>query len=250
MENQRDSELVQRYFDRSLTETEMHELEYRLKEELGLRSLFNEQKLLVAGIRYGHLREKLEKLRSLEASQPYKTSGKRNPRIFQLYWKPLAIAASILLIATLWIVSTRSSTPLNERLYAQYYEPFDSPGTGLTRGVEDELTPKARAYVAYDAGNYVEAAQLFEEAISGNDNAIMHLCLGNAYLKLGQTKKAEKVFQHILTEHVDLVTQAKWYLALTYLSEGNLERTRANLWEISKSSTYGEKARKLLKELD
>jgi len=46
-----------------------------------------------------------------------------------------------------------------------------------------------------------------------------------------------------------IVYQAKWYLALTYLKENKMERAKAILWEISKSSTYGEKAQKLLKKL-
>ncbi|MBK5277823.1 MAG: hypothetical protein JJE09_03060, partial [Bacteroidia bacterium] len=76
------------------------------------------------------------------------------------------------------------------------------------------------------------------------------LCMGNAQLEAGQLQEAEKTFKHMLTNHSDLVTQAKWYLALTYLKMNKLERVKATLWEISKSSTYGEKARKLLNELD
>lgn len=246
-ENLRDIKLVHGFFDRSLTPDELHELEYRLKEEPALKSLFNEHKLLVNGIRFSHLKQQLEQLRTLDKSTE-KTSG--TGKLMSLYWKPVAIAASILIAAVVWYVVSLPTEPLNERLYIAYFEPFDSPGPGLSRGTENEIAVKAKAYIAYDAGNYVEAEGLFQQALKTDDNPIMHLCLGNVYLKLGKFDDAENTFNHILSEHSELVTQATWYLALTNLKKGNLEKSKSNLWEISKSSTYGEKARKLLKELD
>ena len=255
----RDNELIQGYLDRSLTEKELHEVEYRLKEEPALKSMHKEYSLLLKGIRYGHLQQKLETLKNLEATAAAKVSDKIEARqvfwepvaiaLRHLYWQPIAIAACILLLVGVWF-TMQPSLPANDRLYAEYFEPFDSPGSGLTRGSDNEMTLKAQAYEAYDAGDYAQAAGLFEKALLEKDDPIMHLCLGNAYLKTGNAEKAGAAFQHILDKHGDLVTQATWYLALTYLKEGNLERTKASLWEISQSSTYGEKARKLLKELE
>ena len=132
-----------------------------------------------------------------------------------------------------------------------YYEPFDSPGSGLTRGQNDTvLTWKQKGYHAYDNGRYEEAISHFQNTLKENDDPVVELCQGNAYLSTGQADKAELVFRNILEEHEDLVTQAKWYLSLSYLKQNKLERAKSTLWEISKSSTYGEKARKLLKELD
>ncbi|HEV8514023.1 MAG TPA: tetratricopeptide repeat protein, partial [Cyclobacteriaceae bacterium] len=143
----------------------------------------------------------------------------------------------------------REQTPINEKLYTAYFEPFDSPGSGLTRGT-NEVTLKTQAYEAYDNGNYKVAAQLFEQIVSEKEDAIAQLCLGNTYLAQNDLAKAEKVFTEMLTKQSELITQVKWYLALTYLKENKMERAKATLWEISKSSTYGEKAQKLLKELD
>ncbi|MGE0772265.1 MAG: tetratricopeptide repeat protein [Cyclobacteriaceae bacterium] len=246
-ENLRDIKLVHGYFDRSLTPDELHELEYRLKEEPALKALFNEHKLLVNGIRYSHLKQQLEQLRALDRSADEKTG---RGKVLSLYWKPVAIAASLLIAAVVWHVVSQPTEPLNERLYVAYFEPFDSPGPGLSRGTDNEIGVKAKAYIAYDAGNYAEAEELFQQALKTDDNPIMHLCLGNVYLQLDKFDEAETTFEHILTEHAELVTQATWYLALTNLKKGQLEKAKSNLWEISKSSTYGEKARKLLKDLN
>jgi tetratricopeptide (TPR) repeat protein len=101
-------------------------------------------------------------------------------------------------------------------------------------------------------GRYEEANGYFKLAIEHeSDDAIAHLCLGNAYLATGDQASAEETFNHIIDDHGgDLLTHAKWYLALSYLKQGKLERTRAVLWEISDSGTYGKEAKRLLKELD
>jgi predicted Zn-dependent protease len=134
-------------------------------------------------------------------------------------------------------------------MYTAYFEPFDSPGSGITRG-SSEVTLKTQAYEAYDNGNYKDASQLFEKIVKEKEDAIAQLCLGNSYLSQNELAKAEKIFTDMVAKHTELITQAKWYLALTYLKENKMERAKSTLWEVSKSSTYGEKARKLLKELD
>lgn len=245
--------LLERYLERSLNEAEVRDLERRLAEEPTLRELYQNEKLLVNGIRYGHLKTQLEHLNDLETKLGAVPGDEKPGRIINLrtYWKPLAAAASFLLIASWIFIFGPEKTPLNERLYIAYFEPFDSPGSGLTRSDNNlELTWKAKAYEAYDKDDYRQAVGLFENALQENEDPVVILCLGNAYLATGQPEKAEVMFSRILAQHQDLVTQAKWYLSLAYLRQNKLERSKAILWEISKSSTYGEKARKLLKELN
>ena len=252
MENfMNDIEWIERYLDRSLSPEEMKVLEKRLEEEPDLRSKYQEHLQLIQGIRYAHLRERLEQLKTLEQSKLNDLTGgeERSIRLIP-NWKPLAAAAA-LLVAVASILFIYNRAPLTDRLFAEHFEPFDSPGPGLTRGQgEGTLTWKQKGYEAYDNGRYEEAIESFRKSQEENHDAIVDLCMGNSYLKLEQYDKAEKVFESMLKDHDDLVTQANWYLSLTYVKEQKLERARATLWGISKSSTYGVKARKLLKELD
>lgn len=245
----RDIELIQGYLDQRLSETERHEVEYRLKEEVNFKSLYFETQQLISGIRYAHLETKLAQLRDLEAVLPNDLSSEQ--RSISIY-VPLSIAASIVVIFGIWFFGFRDPRPLNERLFAQSFETFDSPGSGLTRSEDsNNETLRAKAYAAYDNADYQQAIVYFKKALqTEKDDPILHLCLGNAYLATNELELAEETFRHMLQKHEDLVTQSTWYLALTYLKQGNVERTKSTLWEISKSSTYGEKARKLLKELD
>lgn len=248
MENiNRDRELIQGYIEGNLVPSEEAEIKYRLKEDSALQQMLAEYEGLALGIRFSHMQDKLQQLRSLEAGLP-----PAEERIFSLraYWMPLATAAVVLVSLSIWLFLSENASLSHEQLYTAYFEPFDSPGSGLTRSTEDEMTLKAKAYRAYDARNYEEASKLFVAVLKEKDDAIVHLCLGNTWLALDKPDEAEKVFQHILESHGDLVTQAKWYLAMTFLRQGKIERTKATLWEISNSSTYGKDARELLKQLD
>jgi predicted Zn-dependent protease len=245
--NERDKDLIMRYLDGGLSRPEELEMTYRLQDEPALQKLLADYGSLATGIRMVRLQEKLVQLRSLEASLPPVEADVISIR---RYWIPLSVAAALIISLGLWYIIPTSSGVSYEGLYAAYFEPFDSPGSGLTRSTDDEKTLKAKAYNAYDAGEYENASQLFVALLNEKDDPIAHLCLGNTWLMLDKPIEAERVFVHILEKHSDLVTQAKWYLALTFLRQGKIERTKATLWEISNSSTYGKQARELLKKLD
>jgi tetratricopeptide (TPR) repeat protein len=218
-----------------------------------------EMDLLVEGIkRSGAKTSKEEKLERLKfyaeiAGMEESTEDEDLPqtKVVPLYGRRwfLAAAASVALLiaAGTWYNTNVASDP--QQLFEAYFEAFDSPGSGLTRGNEG-VTAKGAAYDAYDNGRYAEAIPLFENILANNNDPIVLLCLGNAQLKVGKIEQAENTFTQLLTQHNDLITQAKWYLALTYLKEDKLDRSKAALWELAQSSTYGEKAQSLLKKLE
>jgi tetratricopeptide (TPR) repeat protein len=253
--------MIEKYLDHTLTEPEKTVLDEQRQNDPQLNALIHDMSLMVEGIRHSASKsteqEKLERLAFFAEvmdmeEKKEEESGEEERNVIPLYRKTwfTAAAATVLLFTTAaYFMLTYDRTPLNERLFATYFEAFDNPGSGMTRGANEENL-KTRAYRAYDAKNYLEAANLFEQILKDTDDPIMHLCLGNAYLAQGNVDKAEASFNHILEKHTDLVTQAKWYLALTYLKQNKLERARARLWEISDSSMYGEKARKILNKLD
>lgn len=263
-ENVNDIELIEQFLDGKLPEQEKEAFEKK-KTNAEFKSLMTDMEVLVQGIRQSAGKtstvEKLERLKffgdvmGMEARAEEENPQGTTPRVVALYQKPKvwAMAAGIALLITAGAYFTRDRVPLHERVYMAYFEPFDSPGAGLTRGsanTPDGMTLKAQAYLAYDNERYAEAVKLFNDILAKKDDPIIHLCLGNAQLKLGDYEKAESTFSKMLEEHDDLVTQTRWYLALTYLRQNKLERAKAMFWEVSKGSTYGEKARKILKELE
>jgi tetratricopeptide (TPR) repeat protein len=250
-----DIDAAERFLEGKMDTPERMSLADRMDRDEDFSHLIQEMDLLIDGIKYtasqSTIEEKLERLKSFarHEADDKKPRGRVIKMLQENKWY-VGLAATLILCAAVIIPLVWNHYQQPTDLYAKYFEPFDSPGSGLTRSSDPSRTLKAQAYEAYDAGNYAQAAELFERALPEKDEAIVHLCLANAYMSLGEFDKAEASLIHIQQEHADLITQTKWYLALTYLKQSKLERARAILWEISKSSTYGEKARKLLKDLD
>ncbi|MEK6780525.1 MAG: hypothetical protein AABY93_02400 [Bacteroidota bacterium] len=261
-ENMYDIELIEKFLDGKMTNEEKKIFEEKQARNQEFKTLLMDMDLLLEGVKRSAAKttkeEKLERLKFYgeildmeEHAAKEEKEGVHLQNVIPFYRKPwvLAAAASVaflMVVSSIWL---QNQQPQNEKLFASYFQPFDSPGSGLTRGSSEE-TLKTKAYDAYDNGRYKEAITFFYEVLKTADDPISHLCLGNAQLEAGQLAEAEKTFTHMVANHSDLVTQAKWYLALTYLKANKMERAKATLWEISNSSTYGEKANKLLKELD
>ncbi len=254
-----DIQLIEKFLQGKMSDEEREKFENRLNQDQSLKTMMTDMNLLVEGIKMSAAQttkeEKTERLKFFtEINDIEKHAFKSSApvaKVVPMYQRPwmLSAAASVILLVSFTFYLIREQTPVNQKLYTAYFEPFDSPGSGLTRG-NSVVTLKTEAYEAYDNGNYKLAALLFEQIIYKKDDAIAQICLGNSYLAQNDLDKAEKIFTEMLNKHSELFTQAKWYLALTYLKENKMERVKAILWEISNSSTYGEKAQKLLKELD
>jgi tetratricopeptide (TPR) repeat protein len=257
-----DFKIIEKFLDGTMTEEEKSAFEERCKTDESLNHILMEMDSLVEGIKKSAAHttqsEKEDRLRifremsEFELSEPEMSQISSSPgKVIPLYQKSWAVAtaASFILVAALTFYFIKDQTPRNEKLYIAYFEVFDSPGSGLTRG-SNSVTIKTEAYEAYDNGDYTVAVKLFEQILQEKEDPITQLCLGNAYLSQNDPAHAEKIFNEMLEKQTELITQAKWYLALTYLKQNKIERTKATLWEISNSSTYGEKARKLLNELD
>ena len=260
-----DMELVERFLSGKLTDEEKKELAQRQDEEMNFNKLIQDMDRMVEGIKHEgqktSIEEKIKKLKESSLSEENvekeqddeQTPGAKTISIFSrasMHVRYAVAAAVVLLVVSTVVIINNGNLVTQPDLYAEYFEPFDSPGSGLTRSGQTAITVKAQAYEAYDAENYSEAIKFFQQALAMKDEAIMDLCLANAFMQENEHQKAEERLLHMLSEHTDLVTQTKWYLALAYLKQEKLERARATLWEISDSSTYGDEAKKLLDDLD
>lgn len=253
-----DMELTERFLSGTLTEKEKEKFAQRFDTDKEFNQLVQDMDQLIDGIRQSGNKTTIEeKIRTLKSFAKEDSGEKEKGKTISLFKRRISsqarylIAASLLLFAAaVFVVVQQLKFVPQPDLYAKYFEPFDSPGSGLTRSGTNGVSIKAEAYEAYDAGNYTKAAELFEQSLAQQDEAIVNLCLANSYMALNEFEKAEAILFHLLKAHTDLVTQTKWYLALTYLKQNKQEKARATLWEISDSSTYGEKAKRLLMDLD
>lgn len=111
-------------------------------------------------------------------------------------------------------------------------------------------TQDAKGMRAYDNENYAEAITLLNNASKNDPNdSSLRLYLAISYLMKDQNAKAEALLQELIKTN-DLTTiPAKWYLALSLLQRGQKAEARILLQNLEVDTTYGDKAKAILKDL-
>src|SRR5258706_4991533 len=157
-----DIQLIEKFLEGKMTAEEKKEFEKKLTQDQSLNAMMTDMNLLVEGIKMSAAQtsreEKTDRLKffneinEIEKHTSFDIAAPE-ARVIPMYRKPwiLSAAASVLLLVAFTAYFMREQTPLNEKLYVAYFELFDSPGSGLTRG-NNEVTIKTEAYEAYDNG--------------------------------------------------------------------------------------------------
>ncbi|MCK6617502.1 MAG: tetratricopeptide repeat protein [Cyclobacteriaceae bacterium] len=245
-----DIDLIQRYLDRSLTDSEKVSLEERLKNEPLLKTMYLEHQQLIKGIRYSYLQNRLHQLRTLESALPPIHAEKKGRQVWLVtHWKQAtAIAATIAFFVIGFMLWNKPATP--QELYAENFKIYPNVFEPITRG-ETPLSKRTEAFAAYEGGNYAEAAALFNHLLTEKEEAGILMLLGNCNLVLGNTSEARNQFIKLINDFDDLDNQAKWYLGLSYLKEGDAKTAQLIFQELSNSEySYASKAKQLLNKLD
>jgi tetratricopeptide (TPR) repeat protein len=250
--NLQDIDLIHRYLDRSLSDEEKVNLEKRLKEEPEFNTLYREHQMLVQGIRYSGLQEKLNQLRVLESVLPETVHVEDKKRQIRLhsYWKPLlAVAASLALFVVLFFLWKK---PVDHvQLFAQEFKAYPNIFEPIVRSDAQPINDRTEAFAAYEARDYQKAATLFKKLLQEKEEPGVLLLLGNANLILGNTSEARNNFITLINNFDEYDTQAKWYLGLSYLKDGDVKSAQLILQEVSNSEfSYASKAKELLKQIE
>lgn len=142
----------------------------------------------------------------------------------------------------------------NQELYTHYYESYEASID--TRNDDNDITKMDRAVQYYNAKNYSSAIPLLQEILESNaqDNNALYL-LGHSYLnqKPSDTNSAIVIFEMIVQNNKAIeVDQAKWYLALIFLNQDDVESTKQLCKELlnSEEAKLQKKAKELLGHID
>ncbi len=242
-------DLIERYLDEDLTREELEMFSRKLKEDTEFSQLYYEMDRFVEGIRRSASQTSMEeKLARLEQSLPVKknqsegsgTQVRRLWRGVRDYKYAIAASISVLIAAAIIFFNPFYSGKMGPvQLADMYFEPFENAGGGIKRSADEEKELLQEALLAYDQGNYVSAIGLFNEIPVTDENRLEVLMYaGNAYLATGQTAQAKEMFTNIIEDNMGLVIQAKWYLSLCYLKEGDVVNARPLLEEIESTGKY------------
>lgn len=217
-------ELIDRYFENALSPKERLEFNDLLQNDESFRKEFLFHKDLKKAISK-HQNEELK-----ETLEKFESNLNRNSR-FSLVPVKWFAAASLALLLTFgsWMVKNYVF-PSNERIFETYFQPYPNTVVPIVRG--DELhTIEYRAFLAYEAGEYHKAINLFNSVENSKVNYIQFyraLCL----LSVDKTEEAIETLLPLThcspgtLDNLDCRQKATWYVGLAYLRQGDEKEAR------------------------
>jgi hypothetical protein len=232
-------DLINKYFEKKLTTSELEEFEKKLKTDSRYKAEFEFQKSVRSAI---HLKERSE-IKNLVV-------GFEKPKQRKNWWK--FAAAAVVVILGGWVVFLQFlSKPNPSELYLSFYQTYPNVIAPNVRG-ENEETLITRAFRAYDSGDFELAAQFFGELKTQVSHDYPVFYEGISFLEINKPEKTILLFENKKFEDTStsLEDYRAWYLALAYLKADKKEQAKEILFKLSKTDNpQKEVALKLLEEL-
>jgi len=230
--------LIHKYFHQILTDQERVELETLLENDPEFKATFELEKDLHAVlVETGKedLKQQFEAYEHQESQQPEASSP-----TFLRY----AIAACVIIGLSVYGSKFFINTTNTDDLFAQNFEVYRNIVQPIERG-EGLETLEQEAFFKYETKEYQAAIDGFEAEFSKTQKPYYLFYSANAYLALGDTKKAIPLLEKHQTFKDDFYEKSRWYLALAYIKEKN-KKSIPLLEEISASEGYRYKEAKSL----
>ena len=246
--NEQDLFTLHDYLEGTLPEAESKRVAERIAKDAAWAKAYEEEKLLVdmaTAHSVQQLRTRLDRIHAEVAEPPATDEGKQH----FLNWRPLAVAASLLLplaAGLLWW-STSQSTSVSEQLAVAYVPTEHLPAA---RRGESELTTLERVNQAFLVQAYAQAAEGLDtvNTLSLEYQVVLGIC----YLEMAHWTEAEQALRPLLNDP-NLGPRAQWYLAVTYLKQDQWDQARQLLTNLAASEGAGmnlrDKAKALLESL-
>ena len=239
-------ERIDRYLKGQLTEEELQSFEAEMELDADLRNEVLLQRDIKIGAEAYFDEELREKLAAVEQQQ--QVSDRPGRRFFFKPWRPVGIAASVVLLlglAYLILMPSNSGDP--QALFASYYQPYPNIVNPIERSAANIQND---GLSNYEQGNYQQAVMQFEEELKQfpqSDFRLFYQAL--AYLEVGDNENALKNLAQI-NEPGEFYHPAQWYLALTYLKAENIDEAKNQLQVIADNpGDYQRRAIELLDKL-
>ena len=243
-----DIALVEKYFDSELNDAELKNFTMRMESDENFKSLVEQEKVLIAAVRYEGAVSSLKYLEDLELKLQKETPIRLSSGSVKWYYYAAAAVVGIMVVVAVFMNNFKNQP---DELFQAYFTPYPNMFEATTRSNEADGSKRKDAYQAYDQGDYQKAATLFKDLLKDNKEAGIVLLLGNSNLILGNVEEAKANFIALDNDFDELDMQAKWYLSLCYLKSGETEKARAILKELGDTEiSYATKARELLEKVN
>lgn len=253
---------MQEYLDKIMSGEESTAFEKELISDTELQLEFELLKDIEQELGNSELDDFKKKLSGV-MEQPIQatTVEKKSGRVISLSRRVLSLAASFLLIGlTTWWFFSQPTSP--QQMYANNFSvPPDVLTVEITDGLSetgfgsslDALKILQEAMNNYNSGNYEVAIQQFRDFRSAapEDVLVNHARFYEAVslLKTEKSTEAQSQLEILNVPTFPLQQDAQWYLALTYLKQGNVEAAKPILQILSSVQKYQKEAASILNKL-
>lgn len=252
------TEKIDQFLDGELSAEEHSDFERTIEQDAALENEVMKNIVLREAIAVGwqdQMRSNIKQWRAepkVEVEAPVaetttKVRQLKSTRSTRTWMRPLAIAASFLLLISVGTFLYMPSQYSSDAIASRYYTDDASWRSGTKSG--DSEDPIDAGITAYEAGNYEQAANTFSN-FPDNDKAIYGLA--QSQYQLGNYEAAISNFKKVIArENPNYIENAEWYLLLTYLKSEQTGREFEVLLEkvISDGGFYAEKAEGMKKRL-
>ncbi len=155
----------------------------------------------------------------------------------------MALAASLTVVAAaVWFFLKPEAN-----LYEQYAQHAPLALTERSNAPQDDV---AAAESAFQQKQYAKALTALDRLLANNpEHLTAKLYKGICQIEMGNANEARLTLTPIASGASALVEEAKWYIALSYLKEGNKAACETALRDISPSGDRGGDAERLVKAL-
>ena len=246
---EKDLDLIEQYLNQELSEDELAVVEKRLEEDEEFRQAKLESEDLIAGIQSASRKEVLEKLKAIEEQLPEVIiETKTVPLLRRPFVYGLAASFSILILSVYFFLGKEPGN--YETLFQDHFEVYPNIVAPTVRSTETEKSEKEFAYYTYDLGNYEKAIELLKEVSSKEDEGASMLYLGMCYLMIGDNDNAIGSFQAYKDSEFELfLPQVNWFLGLTYVRKGEVDKAKEVWEEIPEGNSYRERVDKIYDQM-
>ena len=241
-------ELIDGYLKGALNKKQKDLFDTSLENDPNFAKEFREIKEIHDGIKTV---ARLEALKTIENVEEELKSKESTLNTFKMKKSVIAAASLILIAAFSFFTLTKSdSNPTLQSVFQENYEPYDNI-YGIVRGADDEdISLNAKAFKAYDLGDFDLAASTFSEVVKTEQTAVNYLYMGLSNLEASNIDEAIKNLNATLNNFDEFDSQAQWYLALAHLSNGDEDAALSNLVSLTlENSIYKAKAESVLAEM-
>jgi tetratricopeptide (TPR) repeat protein len=167
-----------------------------------------------------------QRLRQTAAQNKTSENPKKTGLLRKLrpYLIPMA-AASMICVALLSKDFLFSNKINGSALYDNYYNNYPNTLQPIIRSSDDPNTT-IKAFIAYEAGDYKKAAQLFEAILDQKTDPNLKFYYSISLINLGKEDKALNLFNELKRDSTLYTPQTYWYASLLELKNGNIQRTQ------------------------